>query len=120
MNLYESSEDYLETILMIKEEKGFVRSIDIAEHLNFSKPSVSVAMKKLHEAGYITIAKNGHIDLTKSGLEVANKIYDRHKVLTNLFVELGVPYEIAEKDACRIEHDLSEETYQAIKNKFSK
>jgi Mn-dependent DtxR family transcriptional regulator len=115
MNLYESSEDYLETILMIKEEKGYVKSIDIAEHLHFSKPSVSIAMKKLSENGYITIGKNGHIELTEEGYNVAAKTYDRHKILTKVFVLLGIDKETAAKDACKVEHDLSEETFQAIK-----
>ncbi len=115
MNLYESSEDYLETILMIKEEKGYVKSIDIAEHLHFSKPSVSIAMKKLLENGYIVIGKNGHIELTEKGSEVASKTYDRHKILTKVFISLGIDKDVAAKDACKVEHDLSEETFQAIK-----
>ncbi len=115
MQLFESGEDYLERILILNEKNGNVRSIDIATDMGFSKPSVSVAMKKLREAGYILIDENGFITLTKEGYEIASRIYERHKVLTQLFISLGVDIEIAKKDACKIEHDLSEETFEAIK-----
>ena len=115
MNLYESSEDYLETILILNNKLGKVRSIDIVEFLNFSKPSVSVAMKKLRENGYINVDKKGYITLTDVGYEVASRTYERHLILTDLFVSLGVDKEIAEKDACRVEHNLSPETFEAIK-----
>lgn len=115
MNLYESSEDYLETILILNNKLGKVRSIDIVEFLNFSKPSVSVAMKKLRENGYINVNKKGYITLTNVGYEVASRTYERHLILTDLFVSLGVDKEIAEKDACRVEHNLSPETFEAIK-----
>lgn len=119
MNLYESSEDYLETILVLSEKNGSVRSIDIVNDRKFSKPSVSIAMKKLRENGYINVDDKGYITLTKIGLEIAKKTYERHVVLTNLFVSLGVDEETARKDACRVEHDLSDETFEAIKKKFN-
>ena len=120
MNLYESSEDYLETILILSNKQESVRSIDIVEYLNFSKPSVSVAMKKLRENGYINVDKKGHITLTDDGLKVASKTYEKHRLLTDLFISIGVNKEIAEKDACRVEHTLSEETFEAIKKSIKK
>ncbi len=120
MNLYESSEDYLETILILSNKQESVRSIDIVEYLNFSKPSVSVAMKKLRENGYINVDKKGHITLTEEGLKVASKTYEKHRLLTDLFISIGVNKEIAEKDACRVEHTLSEETFEAIKKSIKK
>lgn len=116
MELHESAEDYLESILSIKEQKGAVRSIDVVNDLAVSKPSVSIAMKKLRENGYITVDAEGYISLTQSGKEVATSVYDRHKVLTRLFVALGVDEEIARQDACKVEHDLSEETFAALKD----
>lgn len=116
MELHESAEDYLESILSIKEQKGAVRSIDVVNDLAVSKPSVSVAMKKLRENGYITVDAEGYISLTQSGKEVATSVYDRHKVLTRLFVALGVEEEIARQDACKVEHDLSKETFAALKD----
>ena len=115
MELYESSEDYLEKILMLEKKNGSVRAIDIAKDMNFSKPSVSVAMHKLEDNNYITIAKNGEISLTPLGREIAEKVYERHVVLTKVLVSLGIPEEIAAEDACKIEHDLSEESFEAIK-----
>ena len=115
MELYESSEDYLEKILMLEKKNGSVHAIDIAKGMNFSKPSVSVAMHKLEDNNYITIAKNGEISLTPLGREIAEKVYERHVVLTKVLVSLGVPEEIAAEDACKIEHDLSEESFEAIK-----
>ena len=120
MQLFESGEDYLERILVLKERNGSVRSIDIAIDMGFSKPSVSVAMKKLRENGFITIDDNGSISLTKKGNDIATRIYERHLVLTQLFISLGVDEEIAKKDACKIEHDLSEETFKAIKESLKK
>ena len=114
MNIYESAEDYLERILMLLEQKGYVRSVDIAAGLNVSKPSVSVAMKKLRENGYINMGEDSLISLTDKGYAIARRIYDRHKSLTKYLVQLGVPEEIAREDACKIEHDLSEESYAAI------
>lgn len=115
MNIYESAEDYLEAILMIQERKGYVRSIDIAEELQFSKASVSIAMKKLRENGYVSVDRAGKITLLKPGREIAERIYERHKVLTSLFERLGVNHDTAAKDACKVEHDLSPETFNALK-----
>ena len=114
MNIYESAEDYLEQILMLLEKKGHVRSIDIAIGLNVSKPSVSVAMKKLRENGYINMGADNLISLTDKGYAIARKIYDRHQSLTKYLIQIGVPEEIAKEDACKIEHDLSEESFAAI------
>ncbi len=116
MNIHKSSEDYLETILVLMERNGNVRSIDIANELEFSKASVSVAMKKLRENDYITVDSDGFIKLTNQGNEVASRIYVRHKLLTDFFVHLGVSKETAAKDACKIEHDLSEETFDKLLN----
>ena len=115
MNLYESSEDYLERILILEERNGYVKAIDIAKDLNFTKASVSIAMKKLRENGYINIGERGHITLTKKGEEIAKKTYERHKILTEALIKLGVDEQVAEDDACKIEHDLSEESFLAIK-----
>ena len=115
MNIYESAEDYLEQILMLLEKKGHARSVDIAAGLNVSKPSVSVAMKKLRENGYITMGEDNCISLTDKGYAIARRIYDRHQILTRFFVQLGVPEDIALEDACRIEHDISEESFSAIR-----
>ena len=115
MNIYESAENYLEAILSLHERHGLVRSIDIANELHFSKPSVSVAMKKLRESGYIERDKDGFISLLPSGEEIARRIYERHKLLTQFFIRLGVDPEVAAADACKVEHDLSEETFQKMK-----
>ena len=114
MNIYESAEDYLERILMLLEQKGYVRSVDIASGLNVSKPSVSVAMTKLRENGYINMGDDSLISLTDKGYAIARKIYDRHQKLTRYLVQLGVPEETAKEDACRMEHDISQETFEAI------
>ena len=116
MELHESAEDYLETILVLYERNGQVRSIDIVNEMNFSKPSISIAMKHLRENGYVTMNEDNYISLTEKGSEIANRIYNRHRTLTELLVKLGVPQGIAEKDACKIEHDLSPESYQALKD----
>ena len=118
MNIYESAEDYLERILILQEKQEGVRSIDIAHEMGFSKPSVSVAMKKLKEAGLISIDKDGFISLTKEGHVIADKVYERHTVLKKLLIEIGVSPSQAEKDACKIEHVLSEEAFEAIKKKM--
>ena len=115
MNIYESAENYLEAILSLHERHGLVRSIDIANELHFSKPSVSVAMKKLRESGYIEMDKDGFISLLPSGEEIARRIYELHKLLTQFFIRLGVDPEVAAADACKVEHDLSEETFQKMK-----
>ncbi len=115
MNIYQSSEDYLEAILSLRERVGAVRSIDIARELNFSKPSVSIAMKKLRENGYIQVDEEGYIVLLPEGENIAQRIYERHRLLTEFFVQLGVTPELAAEDACKVEHDLSDETFQKLK-----
>ena len=115
MNLQESGEMYLETILVLSEKKSSVRSIDICEEMGFSKPSISRAMHLLKDGGYLDIDENGFITLTELGREIAEKIYERHKVLTALFVGLGVDPDTASEDACRIEHVISDKTFQAVK-----
>ena len=120
MNIYESAEDYLERILILQERNKEVRSIDIAHDMGFSKPSISVAMKKLKEAGLINIDKNGFITLTKEGHVIADKVYERHCVLTKVLTSIGVSEEQAEKDACKVEHVISEETFDAIKGHIEK
>lgn len=114
MVIHASAEDYLETILVLQERCGMVRSIDIVNELGYSKPSVSVAMKKLRESGYISMAPDGIITLNATGMEVAQRIYRRHKYLTRLFTLLGVSQETAAEDACKVEHDLSDETFSKI------
>ena len=115
MRILESSEDYLEAMLMMKERRGYIRSIDIAAELGVTKPSVSYATKRLRENGYITMDKEGLITLTESGMAIASRVYERHKTLTAFFTSLGVNPETAMEDACKVEHDLSEETYEAMK-----
>ena len=114
MVIHASAEDYLESILILQEQYGQVRSIDIVNRLGFSKPSVRIAMKKLRENGYISMAGDGTITLNESGLEIASRVYQRHQVITELFTLLGVDRELAAEDACRVEHDLSQETFQRI------
>ncbi len=115
MTLQESGEMYLETILILSEKKNDVRSIDICEEMGFSKPSISRAIHLLENGGYLSIDGNGYITLTDVGHEIAEKIYERHKVLTALFVGIGVDEDTASEDACRIEHVISDKTFQAIK-----
>lgn len=114
MDAKESSEDYLEAILIISNEKKVVRNIDIARHLEFSKPSVSIALKKLKEKGLIEIDGDNLVTLTKEGLEIAEKTYQKHLGITRVLISLGVDKKTAEKDACRMEHVISEETFNAI------
>ena len=120
MNIYESAEDYLERILILQERNKEVRSIDIAHDMGFSKPSISIAMKKLKEAGLIKIDENGFITLTKEGHVIADKVYERHCVLKQTLINIGVSPEQAEKDACKVEHVISEETFDAIKEHIEK
>lgn len=120
MQIYESSEDYLEAILIIASQKGSVHSVDVAEYLHFSKASVSIAMKKLRENGYIRMEKNGELVLLDKGRVIAERIYERHRVLTEFFVSIGVDKDTAAKDACKIEHDLSEITFEKLKQMFYK
>ena len=114
MVIHQSAEDYLESILVLQEQYGQVRSIDIVNLLGYSKPSVSIAMKKLRENGYISMSPDGLITLNESGLEIARRVYSRHQVITKLFVMMGVSQEVAAEDACRVEHDLSQETFEKI------
>ena len=111
----ESLEDYLETILMLQKSRGQVRSIDIANEMNFTKPSVSVAMKNLREKGYITMDITGYITLTETGRQRAEDVLERHTILADLLMRIGVNKETALADACKVEHDLSEESFKAIK-----
>ena len=114
MKIRKSAEDYLEMILRLTEEKGYARSVDIAAGLGVSKPSVSVAMKQLREGGYISMDKDNSITLLDSGMEIARRIFTRHKVLTQILVSIGVDPETAQEDACRVEHDISPQTFDAI------
>ncbi len=118
MNIHESAENYLETILLLQRRNGSVRSIDIATELDFSKPSVSVAMRNLREDGYIQVDEHGLITLLPSGREIAERIMERHCILTGLLVSLGVSEKTAEEDACRIEHVISSEAFEAIKKYY--
>ena len=118
MVIHESAEDYLESILVLQQRRGQVRSIDIVNELGYSKPSVSIAMKKLRENGYILMDGDNLLSLTPAGEAIADRIYLRHTVLTQMFVALGVSEETARQDACKIEHDLSDETFDAIKRHF--
>ena len=115
MNIHESAEDYLEAILILRERQGAVRSIDVVHQLELTKPSVSVAMKRFRENGYIEMDADGFIALLPPGEEIAQRIYGRHKLLTRFLMALGVSEEVAAADACKMEHDLSDETFEKIK-----
>lgn len=115
MKIQESAENYLEAILMLKNAHGAVRSVDIANHLSFTKASVSVAMKSFREEGYITMDKEGYISLTERGQKIAEKIYERHEIIAKALMALGVPEEIAFHDSCKIEHDISSESFEKLK-----
>ena len=115
MKMYQSTEDYLEAILMIKQEKGYCRSIDIAKRLDFKKSSVSIAMKNLREKNHIAVSDQGFIYLTDSGKKIAEMIYERHELLSSWLKSMGVPAEIANEDACKMEHVISKESFEAIK-----
>ena len=114
MKILRASEDYLEAMLIMKDKHGYVRSIDVADHLGVTKPSVTYTTKRLRENGYITMDKDGLITLTPAGMEIASRVYDRHKTLTHFFMHLGVDEKTAREDACKVEHDLSQVTYEAI------
>ena len=120
MNIHESAEDYLEAIMMLREEKGYVRSVDIASRLSVTKPSVSFAMKKLRENGYIHMDEENLISLTDRGEEIACRMFDRHRTITSFLVSLGVDPTIAREDACKMEHDLSEASYEAMRRQLEK
>jgi len=115
MHLQESGEMYLETIFILSQTQPYVRSLDVAEYMNFSKPSVSRAVGLLRNGGYLDTDDDGHLLLTELGKEIAEKIYERHRVLTSILVKIGVNPEIAAEDACKIEHDISDESFEAIK-----
>lgn len=114
MKIQQSAEDYLETMLILEEKNGYIRSIDIAKHLGVTKPSVSYAVKRLKESGYINMESNGPITLAPPGRKIATRIYERHKALTAFLELLGVDHDLAEEDACKIEHVISHDTYVAI------
>ena len=114
MKIQKSSQDYLESMLMMQQEHGYIRSIDVAEHLGVTKPSVSYATKRLRENGYIEMDKDGLITLTDAGMQIASKMLQRHRTLTRFLVSLGVEPETAEEDACKMEHDISDQTFKAI------
>lgn len=120
MRIKESAENYLEAILMIKKHKGSVRSIDIAHELSFSKPSVSVAMKALKDDGFIVIDEHGSITLTNKGLDVAESVYERHELIASLLISLGVSEKTAYEDSCKIEHVISKETFEKLKEHMKK
>ena len=120
MRIHKSAEDYLEMILRLNEEKGYARSVDIATGLGVSKPSVSVAMKQLREGNYIVMDKDNYITLTDTGMEIAQRIYERHKVLTRMLTMIGVDEKTAEDDACKVEHDISVQTFTALKEQLEK
>lgn len=113
MKIQRAAEDYLEAMLMMKEKHGYIRSIDVAEHLGVTKPSVSYSTKRLRQNGYITMDQNG-ITLTDSGMEIAQRIYSRHKMITEFLIRIGVDEETAREDACKMEHDISEKTFDAL------
>ena len=115
MTIHKSAEDYLEAMLMLKQERGYIRSVDVADKLGVTKPSVSYATKRLRESGYLTFDPAGMIVLLGPGLEIAERMYERHMLLTELLIGLGVDPEIAREDACKIEHDLSVESFDAIR-----
>ena len=115
MALHQSGEDYLEAILALRQQKGTVRSIDVVQYLGYSKPSISRAMSILRSSGYITMEKDGRLELTQAGEAVAQSIYERHRFLTQWLIRLGVSPEVAAEDACKIEHDISEETFARLK-----
>lgn len=116
MIIKESAENYLEAILMIKNKKGNVRSIDIANQLNFTKPSVSVAMKGFREDGYITVDSDGNITLTEKGMKIASGVYERHEIIAKALIALGVEKDVAYEDSCKIEHDVSQQTFEKLKD----
>ena len=120
MRIKESAENYLEAILMIKLKKGYVRSIDVANHLNFTKPSVSVAMKNFREEGYINVDSDGSITLTEKGQEIAQRMYERHQIIAKALMSLGVDETTAYEDSCKIEHDISDLSFEKIKKHLEK
>lgn len=115
MSASEAIENYLEAVLVLSREKDGVHAIDMAIHLGYSRPTVSIMLKQMREKGYVTVNGDNHIELTDTGREIAERIYERHRLLSRLLMELGVSEQVALRDACKIEHDLSDETFEAIK-----
>ena len=120
MKIYASGEDYLEAVLVLQKEKGMVRSVDLARHMGFSKPSISHAVGVLKNGGFLTVDEDGYFHLTEDGREVAEKIYERHQFFTEQLVAVGVDRETAERDACRLEHVISEEAFEKLKTSVEK
>ena len=120
MSLYESGEMYLESILVLTKQGKNVRAIDVCEYMGYSKPSVSRALGILKKSGHVTVDKNGYLSLTEDGLAIAQKIFERHKTLTEILISIGVDPEIASDDACKIEHHISDESFEALKKKFNR
>lgn len=120
MEIHESGEDYLETILVLENRTGYVRSIDIATQMGYSKPTVSIAMRRLRENGYIQVDERRDIHLTPMGREVAERIYERHVLLTNMLTAIGVDRETASREACKIEHDISADTFSRLREIYEK
>ena len=118
MEVHAAAEMYLETILVLKNRLGLVRSIDVANEMGYSKPTISIAMKKFRQEGLVTVDESGFINLTEAGRDIAERIYERHQVLTHILVSLGVSQDHAEEDACKIEHDISDETFAALKKEY--
>lgn len=119
MSLQESGQMYLEAIFVLSNQHNYVRSVDVGEYLGYSKPSVSRAVGLLKDGGYVVTNEYGHLELTEKGIQIARKTYERHTVLTEFFVSIGVPREIATEDACKIEHDISNEAFEALKQHMS-
>lgn len=120
MKLHASGEDYLEAILIIKNKKGYVRSIDVAGFMNYSKPSVSHAVSLLRDGGFVDVDENGFLNLTENGREIAEKIYERNLFFKGILINAGVDEKTAEEEACRIEHDISDDTFNKLKNSYGK
>ena len=120
MAIHEAAENYLETIYMLRQKTGHCRSVDVANELNYSKPTVSIAMRNLRESGHVLVDEAGELTLTPAGLEIALRMYERHEVISSFLLSLGVPEDIAYRDACKIEHDISPESFEAIRNHVKK
>lgn len=120
MKLHVSGEDYLEAVLMLQKQKGMVRSIDLARHMGYSKPSISHAVKILQEGGFLTMDENAYLHLTDVGREIAEKIYERHQLFTKLLIDVGIDPVTAEQEACRMEHIISQESFEHIQNAYQK
>ncbi|MDR3729786.1 MAG: metal-dependent transcriptional regulator [Oscillospiraceae bacterium] len=119
MNVQETTENYLETILMLHQERGFVRSVDVANRMGYSKPTISEQMKKFRAQGYVEMDESGYITLTPAGDAIAQRIYERHVIIAQMLMSLGVEEQVAYTDACKIEHDLSEESFARLRAHFS-